>query len=370
MSSALPPPAPPPVPGPSLADRLARLSLGVQIGGVLITLVGVAVAAATFLNGGPRERAGHATVSSVIVRNKRFDSDNVGLHGRQTLGSTPTADVTLLNTTDDPVLITRATFEVRKSVAVPQCFAQGGGDTPSSRPETISLPSPFAAEPSVITRAQHHQIDAHDSARLIYRFRVPSLGADDYTLSLVHITLTTSSNVLTVGDVVLSSNSAVSRGGQHFPEDDAVLGFADDGPHLESTWCYRHNLKAAREVRSWDGGRAPETEALANVAPGNSWRRFQDRTPARRAALRMSDPVGVYGLEFAVFAAEATHDPEFVELIRRRCATVLLKDARSGMRQGATDFAASEVARARALADGPAVEAVAKELRRRRSMAP
>lgn len=308
---------------------------------------------------------GRVSLAEEVVRNSRYDSDDVGLHGAQTRESSPTVDLTLLNSTSEPVLVTSATVTVLASQSIPQCYAQGAGDVPGNAPETINLPPADDRAGRKLTRDLHHFVPAHGLERFMFRFATSRLPSEEYSLYELGLKLTTSAGQTLDGrKVVVAAPASVPRDGQYLPEDDAILEQAQGGPHLDSTWCFRRNIATVRRAVSWPGKRAPETRTLASFATARRWPAFQERLPARRAARKLASS-GVLHVQDAVFAAEATHDAEFEQLIKRRCAQLLLKDAGAKLRSRFPQGALESATRARGLSNSAAARRLVIDSERR-----
>ncbi|HEX5927542.1 MAG TPA: hypothetical protein VFY45_27240 [Baekduia sp.] len=328
-----------------------------EIVGIIAAVAGIVGAAAAVIavlphSGKPQSPpvasdASSLTLEEIVVHNGPAEVTTAGeaarlAGGRQTLASSPTIDLTVLNRGTRRALVTGVRIRILDSAKLPVCYSQGGGPVPVSARYTITLPADPLPSQATIHRALHQQIPADDVDRFIFRFGARDVDQDADQLFALHVQLTVSGGgTIDAGRFVLALAGAFSPTGGAFPIGDAM----PPGPQrdawlaLAPSWCYRQNLEAAQRLLGAPGRRSNEMAAIGPITPMAMWLRDRDATPPRAAATKLLDSDSNSDIRLALFAAEKTGDRAFVNRIHTAAASRLVEIGKAALDDGWLDGA-------------------------------
>jgi hypothetical protein len=322
-----------------VADRRTIILFRATIVGVAAAVVGAA-AAVLALKPFDNIWKGHDVANSasqanielseVVVRNGPMVSYLEGDRAVQTRESTPTVDLTLLNRGTARVLVVAVRVTILAYAEINVCYSQGGGDVPVTGAYALRLPAPPLPAERHIVQPLHQQIAPDAADRFQFQFAPAVYSLARVSFYALHISLDTTApeRTVQVGNVLLSVPEPPSRYGNELPEDRRFLSQAFTiPPTLETTWCYRRNLRQLRHILAVPGRRSSEVAALTQVRPASNWAELADKTPPREAARQLLNG-SEKGPTLAITAAEATGDRSFIEEIRQEAARRLLARAK------------------------------------------
>lgn len=318
-------------------DRPETLNFWLQLLAALVVVAGVAVAAilaAVHWTGEELDSSGSG-LEVVVATTENHPAESVLGGFLQSRASTPQVDLTVRNTGDNSVVLTRARVTVEDSAWLPVCVVGGAGPVPIAG--RYSLPLPFLPneEERTVYKTLHDEVPAKGIDRLKIFFQAPQVGEDDSVYAL-HVELESehTDDRVDAGRFLLGVPGPVARNGQLLPEDDYLL--STGGIYVDraaSTWCFKHNLSELRRVLSRPGQRSAEITALSQFQPAREWPRYSHANPARASlAPLMNDPNILYGPMVAVYAATRTGDAQLIQQMRRRAAGVLVKRAERSLK--------------------------------------
>ncbi len=317
--------------------RPEALNFWLQLLAALVVVAGVAGAAIlAVINWTGKElsdsSSGRLEVLVASADNRPAESVPDGF--LQNRASTPQVDLTVRNTGNDSVVLTRARITVEDSAWLPVCIVSGAGPVPIAG--RYSLPLPFLPNDGerTVYKTLHDEVPAGGVDRLKIFFQAPQVGEDDSVYALhVELESENAGDRVNAGRFLLGVPGPVARNGQLLPEDDYLL--SNGGIYVDraaSTWCFKHNLSELHRVLLRPGQRSAEIAALSRFRPARSWARYSRANPARAAlAPLMDDPNILYGPVVAVYVAARTGDAELTTQMRRRAARVLIERAESSL---------------------------------------
>lgn len=346
----------------------------VAVVGLVLTAAGLFAKGQIFGGGDTSTHTARLTLEEVVIRNGAYVANGIGPHGQQTLASLPTIDMTLLNHGEGRALVTAADISVLAVTELPVCFAAGGGDVPTSPPETIVLPFAPSAGERVIHHDLHQQAGPREADRIVFRFRQSPATFNEAQLYVLGIVLLLDGGrSIDAGSFVLALPAMLDRWGDTLPEDATRLKEIEQqvppGQRTAIAWCYRRNMAEVRRLTAMAGSRSAEVGSLSQLTAAANWKSFVLPSPPRDAAMELIDG-DVSLVPEAVFAAQQTHDPAFVRLIRARGAQALVADARADLDNDQLDLAARRARLAIQIAPNPDAEDVLAAVRRRAGRPP
>jgi hypothetical protein len=248
----------------------------------------------------------------------------------QTLTSSPTVEATVFNKTSHRVLIEQVHVSIEAYATLRLCFSQGGGPMPQPNPYTIRLAANPLPSERVVEAPLHEQIGREEVDRIALRFGADISGAGGYALYLLHIQLHIygEKKDLDLGRFALSAPGRIPTFSGYLPDENSYLEEFTSGSfkaaHLQTTWCFKHNLASLHQILDNSARRAPELALFDQPVLASQWGRLQDHLPPRPAAIRV---LGEGDSQDAVYAAEQTKDPGFEARIRRQASQQLLTQA-------------------------------------------
>jgi len=268
--------------------------------------------------------SGKVEVRQVVVGNGLADLDIVDGEPRQTKASTPQLDITVRNTGEDPVLLTKVRVAIVDSARLSICQYHIGDAIPATWKYAMELPAlPFAAE-RIVSRPLHQEVGPGELDRFKVLFRVPWSGQENYVYALRATLVSEGGEPIDVGRFVLAIPDTVDRRELYLPYGRIPFNATE---RLMSTWCARRNLADLRRVLHRPGSRSSSMASLEGLRPADWWRDFADPRPPRKAAELLLRRWSTEGPVLAVFAAERTGDRQLVEEVRSTAAVALLRQA-------------------------------------------
>jgi len=252
----------------------------------------------------------------------------------QSRASTPQVDLTLRNTGDRDVFLTKARISVDDSAWLPVCIVPGAGPVPIAGRYSLMLPFLPRAGERVVAKTLHDEVPAGGADRIKLFFQAPQVGEDD-NLYALHVELLTDGGEGPIdgGRFLLGVPDAPQRNGEVLPEDSYLLRQGGIyGGRSASVWCYRHNLAEVRRILARPGRRTAEVASLAGFHPASAWAAFSRGVGAREAVpALLGDRYDSYGPTIAVYAAQRSGDPVFVAETRKRAESLLLRRAEQAL---------------------------------------
>jgi hypothetical protein len=317
--------------------------------GVVVAIATVITLAITALGSGDSSapstataKEGHLQLTDAYIKDgPEEDFSNSTGPQRQTVSSTPTIELLLLNGTAVRQLITAALITVEGYARLETCFSQGGGPIPEPYPYVIGLPAQPLPSERALEAHLHDQIGPDEPDRLALRFATPGVSGLSSSIYRLHIGLRTTGTTkpFDAGRFIVTTPGAILDFGSIIPVENTFLeqfvtgDFKSESSRLHVTWCMKRNLAALEAILGGRGRRTPELALLDHSTLASRWTQLQDHTPARLAAtrlLKMADPLN------AAYAAEQTADPTFQAQVKTLAAKELLARAGRELTGGGT----------------------------------
>jgi hypothetical protein len=281
----------------------------------------------------------------------------------QSRTSTPQVDLTLRNSGEQPVLLTKARITVEDSAWLPMCIVPGAGPVPIAGRYSVMLPFLPREGEEVVEKTLHDEVPANGIDRLKVYFQAPGVGEDSNLYAIhVELLLDGKEGAIDAGHFVIGVPGPPFRNGEVLPENDYLLRSGGIyGTRAGSAWCYRQNLSALHRILKRSGKRSPEIAALARFQPAKEWPSYSRGVTARAAIpALLSESGGIYGPWMAASAAEETGRSGLIAETRQRAAALLLEEAERslGPEGGASSIALVQAHAAFNLVPSPTARAL------------
>jgi hypothetical protein len=181
----------------------------------------------------------------------------------------------------------------------------------------------------VIHRDLHVEVQPGHGVRPVLSFQKDGIGSTHLYAIRIELVADPGGRVLDAGQFVIAVPGPVSRTGQVLPEsDETFLNPAAVTGETLSTWCFRHNLAAMRDVIAESGRRSDYVAALAHVRLAKTWNSYADRRPLRATIAELFRTDAPEAAIYAVEAAARDDDPRYALMVRKRAVSVLLRRLR------------------------------------------
>jgi hypothetical protein len=246
----------------------------------------------------------------------------------------PTVAATVRNYGEDTAWIEEARIKVVAGVRLDVCFTQGGGDVPRSRRYRTMLPEFPSAEPRLIRRDLHVEVQPGHGVRPVLAFPKGDFDATNLYALEVKFVADPGDRVLDAGRFVVATPEPVNRSGTTLPESEGMLDLARSAgrdPVVEA--CYQHNLLGTQRVVAEPGKRDADIAALTHLRPAPNWHGSREGRPVRQLVAELLGSEASDAPIYAVETAELGDDPEFAADVRDRAVSLLLRRGREELNE-------------------------------------